>query len=102
VGHISATKHQGRDGTAETGNNTMDIQTVRAFFMWCTIINGALLVLSFLILACAGDFVYRVHTKWFPMARETFNVVIYSIIGLYKIFFLGFNLVPYVALVIVG
>ncbi len=80
----------------------MDLDTVRAFFMWCTIVNGALLVLSFLICACAGDLVYRMHSKLFPMSRETFNVVIYSFIGLLKIFVITFNLVPYVALLIVG
>jgi hypothetical protein len=52
----------------------MDIITVRAFFMWCSIINGALLILSFLICAFAGDLVYRTHSKLFPMSREVFNV----------------------------
>ena len=80
----------------------MDIHTVRAFFMWCTIINGALLILSFLICACAGARVHRMHSKWFPISREAFNVAIYSFLGLYKMFILVFNLVPYVALVIVG
>ena len=80
----------------------MDIATVRAFFMWCTILNGGLLILSFLITAFASDWVYQMHGKWYPISREAFNVVIYSFIGLFKIFFLVFNLVPYVALVIVG
>jgi len=80
----------------------MDIQTVRQFFMWCAIVNGALLVLSFLVCACAGNWVYRMHSKWFPISREAFNVAIYSFVGLFKIFILVFNLVPYVALLIVG
>ena len=80
----------------------MDIGTVRAFFMWCTIMNGALLVLSFLICACAGDWVYRMQSKWFPIRREAFNVAIYSFLGVFKMFVLVFNLIPYVALVIVG
>ncbi len=80
----------------------MDIITVRAFFMWCTIIDGALLILSSLICACAGDWVYRAHSRWFPISREAFNVAIYSFIGLFKIFFMVFNLIPYIALAIVG
>jgi len=79
----------------------MDIVIVRAFFMWCTIMNGALLIFSSLICACAGDWIYRMHSRWFPISREAFNTAIYSFIGLYKIFFIVFNLVPYVALVIV-
>ncbi len=54
----------------------MDIATVRAFFLWCTIVNGALLALSVLILTCAGDWVYRVHGTWYSLPRDAFNVVI--------------------------
>jgi hypothetical protein len=80
----------------------MDIMTIRAFFMWCSIINGGLLVFSFLICAFAGDLVYQMHSKLFPISRDAFNVAIYSFIGLYKIFFWVFNLVPYIACAIVG
>ena len=71
------------------------------FFMWCTILNMGLLVFSFLILTFAGDFVYRIHSKWFPMPRETFNVVLYSFIGIYKIIVFVFNIVPWVVLAII-
>ena len=78
----------------------MDIHMLCAFFMWCTIINAGLLILMSLILTFAGDWTYRLHAKWFPMPRETFNAVIYSFLGLFKIVFLVFNLVPCVALLI--
>ena len=61
-----------------------------------------LLALSFLILAFAGDFAHRIHSKWFPMPRETFNVAIYSFIGIYKIIIIVFNIVPWAALAITG
>ena len=80
----------------------MDIQTLTTFFMWCTIINGSLLVLWFTMFIFAPDLVYRTQCKWFPIPRETFNVVMYSFLGLFKIVFLVFNVVPYVALLIVG
>jgi len=72
------------------------------FFMWCSIINGSLLVFSFLICAFAGDWVYRMQSNFFPISRETFNVAIYSFFGLYKIFFWVFNLVPFLAFAILG
>jgi len=80
----------------------MDIQTLTAFFMWCTIINGAMLVLSAAMIMLAQDFVYSMHSKWFHIRRETFNVAIYSFLGFFKIVFIVFNVVPYVALLIVG
>jgi hypothetical protein len=80
----------------------MDIDSITAFFMWCTILNVALLLLSSLLCVCAGDWVYRIHSKWFSISRETFNVVIYSFIALYKILVIVFILIPYIALLIVG
>ena len=80
----------------------MDIESIRAFFMWCTILNFALLVLSSLICVCAGDWADRIHNKWFSISRETFNVAIYSFLGLYKVLVFVFCLIPYIALLIVG
>ena len=80
----------------------MDIDTVRTFLMWCTIINVAILAYSVIICAVAGNFIYRMHSKWFPMPRETFNVVIYSYLGIFKILVITLNLVPYIALLILG
>ena len=80
----------------------MDIQTLTAFFMWCTIMNAALLALWATMCILAPDLLYRTQSKWFSISRETFNVVIYSFLGLFKIVFLVFNVVPYVALLIVG
>ena len=80
----------------------MDIDSIKAFFMWCTILNFALLLLSFLIYVCAADWAYRIHNKWYSISRETFNVAIYSFLGLYKVLVIVFNLIPFIALVIVG
>ena len=80
----------------------MDVQTLTRFFMWCSIIDLGLLVLWSIICLGGQDWVYRIHSKWFPMPRETFNVAIYSFLGAFKIVFLLFNVVPYVALLIIG
>ena len=80
----------------------MDIAALRMFFMWCTIINGGLLIVSAIMCTFARDWVYPIHSKWFSIPREAFNVAIYSFIGLYKIFIIVFNLVPWIALVIIG
>jgi hypothetical protein len=70
--------------------------------MWCTIINGGILILWSAFFVFTPDLVYRIQSKWFPIPRETFIVVFYSFLGLFKIFFLFFNVVPYVALLIIG
>lgn len=80
----------------------MDIPTLTRLFMWCTIINGSLFTLWALFIRFAPDLVYRTQVGWIPMPRETFNVVIYSFLGLFKIVYLVFNVVPFVALLIIG
>ena len=80
----------------------MDICSLTTFFMWLTIINGGILILWGVFCMFAADLVYRTQTKWFPIPRETFNVVIYSFLGILKIFVIMFNVVPYIALLIIG
>ena len=80
----------------------MDIQTLTAFFKWCTIINGILLIFSVAVFIVAPDLVYQIHGAMFPMEREVFDAIIYAFLGFFKILFLVFNLVPYGALLIVG
>ena len=69
--------------------------------MWCTIINGIILVLAVIIGITGFDLVYSVQGKLFQIPRETLNVVYYSFLGLYKIVWLVFNVVPYIALLII-
>lgn len=80
----------------------MDIQTLTNFFMWCMIINISIFIFWTVFLIAAPDFTYRLQTKFFPLKRETFDVIIYAFLATFKILFLFFNLVPYVALRIIG
>ncbi len=79
----------------------MDIRKLTDFFKWCTIINVALFALSVILIIAAPDFIYSTHGQLFHLPREAFDVVLYSFLGLYKIVILVFNLVPYLALLIV-
>jgi len=80
----------------------MDVETLTSFFMWCTIFDGGLLIFWSLFCLFAPNLVYRVQSAWFPMPRETFDVVIYSFIGAFKLLFIVFNVVPYLALLMIG
>ncbi|MBT6153276.1 MAG: hypothetical protein HOL01_03595 [Planctomycetaceae bacterium] len=80
----------------------MEIQTLTSFFMWCTILNTSLLVFWSIIFLVAPDWVYRTQSRWFPISRETFNVAMYCFLGLFKIVLIVFNLMPYLALLIIA
>jgi hypothetical protein len=79
----------------------MNIETLAAFFAWCTVTNGSLLIFWTAALMLVPDRVYATQRRWFPIPRETFKVVIYEFLGLFKTLFLVLNLVPYLALRII-
>ena len=80
----------------------MDITAVKDFFMWCTIINGLMLIFSSLVCILFGDFSFKINNKYYSITREQFNVILVSFIALYKLVFIVFNLVPFVALLIIA
>ena len=80
----------------------MDVQTLTTFFMWCTILNFALMIFGFLMSSVAVDLAYQIHSRFFPISREAFNVAVYCLMGFYKIVFFIFIVIPYVALLIMG
>jgi len=80
----------------------MDIETIRTVLLWCTLLNVAILAAAWIMTALAGGWVYRMHSRFYPISREAFYVTIYAFLGLYKMLVFVFNLVPYIALRIVS
>jgi hypothetical protein len=80
----------------------MALETVRAVFAWCTAINLGLLIWWFLFFALAHDWMYRLHGRWFKISVEKFDAIHYAGMALLKLGILLFNLVPYLAMRIVG
>ena len=79
----------------------MDIYQIRDFFLWCSIINVGLLLWWFVILSVAHDWVYRWHSRWFKLPVETFDSIHYAGMTIFKIAVFMFNIVPYVAMLII-
>ena len=80
----------------------MDMQMLTGFFMWCSILNGGLLLFWTAWIGMAPDLVYRLQYRWFPIERSSYDKLMYAFLGLFKIFFLVFNLVPYLSLLLLS
>ena len=80
----------------------MTIATLTSFFMWCTIINSGLMAFWIFIHLMAPNAVFRMQQIFFPISRETWDIVFYSFLAVFKIFVIIFNLVPFIALLIIG
>ncbi len=79
----------------------MNIDTLTTFFMWCTIIGGGVLIFSSILCMLLKNVIGRMHGKMFGMSPDTVKAAIYGYLGLFKILWLIFNVVPYVALLII-
>ena len=75
---------------------------LRSVLGWCSLINMGLLLWWFLIITLAHDWIYQFHTKWFKLSKEKFDAIHYQGITFFKILVFVFNVVPYLALRIVG
>jgi len=80
----------------------MSMELIRDMLAWCTVINLGILIVWFLFFSLAQNWIYALHNRWFKLTIEQFNVIHYAGMALFKIGILLFNLVPYLALRIVG
>lgn len=80
----------------------MILDTLRETLLWCAALNYGVLLGWFLLFTVAHDWLHRLHGRWFRLSPEQFDVVHYSGMALYKIAVVIFNLVPYLALRLVG
>ena len=76
----------------------MTLETAQATLGWCAVINGAILLLWFILFITAHDWIHRVHRKWFQLPRERFDAIHYQSMSFFKLSILLFNLAPYLAL----
>ena len=78
------------------------VQTIREVLGWSTILNVGVLVFSSLVLIIAGSPIKRLHAKMFGLSEGDLSRAYFQYLAQYKIAILIFNLVPYLALRIVG
>ena len=80
----------------------MNIDDLRHFLLWCTIINYGILLVWFLVFALAHDWMERLHGRWFRLSIDQFDALHYAGMSVFKIGVVLFNLTPFVALCIVS
>jgi len=80
----------------------MTVEIIRNFLAWCSIINVGVLIYWWLFFTLAHGFVYRIHGKWFKLSVEKFDAIHYTGMAFFKMSIILFNIVPYIALRIVG
>ena len=78
------------------------LETLTVFLGWCTAINiGVLVVASIGVILVRGPMV-RIHGKMFGLDEVDLSRQYFQYLGQYKIAIFVLNLIPYIALKIMG
>jgi hypothetical protein len=80
----------------------MDLAIIRNTLFWCTLINFGTLALWSLLMLAPHTWMHRYASRICRVSSEQFEGINLAGIVLYKVLIILFNLVPYIALLIVG
>ena len=78
----------------------MTLSDLREILIWSLVANYVVLLVWFGAIVFAHDRVYRLHTRWFRMSRETFDAVHYGGMAVYKVGTLLLNVGPLVGVLV--
>jgi Zn-dependent protease len=76
------------------------LETLRTFLGWCTVINMAMLILASLAIGPMRGLMIGIHGKMFGLSGDDLSRAYFQYVANYKIAVVVFNLVPYIALVL--
>lgn len=76
----------------------MNIEELRVFFGWCSVVNIGILIWWFLLLLFMRDLVFKLHENIFKVPAENMSAIHYCGLGIYKLTIFTFFVVPYLVL----
>jgi hypothetical protein len=79
----------------------MDINIIIDFFKWFSIINISVIILFYILLYFAFDFIYMPYKKIYRGSKEDFNKSLIKIYLQYRIMTGFFAIIPYITLLII-
>ncbi|MEN8142226.1 MAG: DUF6868 family protein [Thermodesulfobacteriota bacterium] len=80
----------------------MTIEIIRNALGWCGVINFGMLLLWAAVFTFAPALVFKTHGKWYKLSEERMSEIHYNGMLFFKLSIFLFNIVPYLALRIVG
>ena len=78
------------------------ITQLTVFLGWASLINIGLLLFSTLMVVLCRDWAVGIHSKMFNLDPAMVPKMYFEYLGQYKVLVLVFNVVPYIALRVIG
>lgn len=79
----------------------MNIELLQEFLGWCIIINFGILTISTISLVLLKEKIAQLHAKTFGISSSEAKNHYFTYLANYKIAVIVFNLVPYLALLVI-
>ena len=76
----------------------MNMELIREFLGWCTMINIGILALSSIMVVMFRSKIGEIHRKMFGLDEAVLHEAYFRYLANFKIVIIVFNLVPYIAL----
>ncbi len=76
----------------------MNIENLRRFFGWCTVINFGLYLISVIPLLFIAEWASEIHAGMFQVDAASTRQAYFTYLANYKLAIVVLNFVPYVAL----
>ncbi len=80
----------------------MDYEMLTEFLFWCSAANIIVLISLSVLVKVAGVWFYETREKWFAIPEDKYLVVVYAVLGGYKMLIIFFNVVPWAVLSVIG
>jgi hypothetical protein len=75
----------------------MNLETLRHFLLWCTVIDYGILLLWVGLTLFAFGWMQRLCSRWYGISAEHFSAINFAGIVFFKSAVILFNLVPLIA-----
>ena len=82
--------------------NIMTLTEFTTFLGWCAVINYGLMIVSALAIMIWREPIARLHSKLFALDEADMPKLYFDYLGKFKILVIVFNIVPWVALKVMG
>ncbi len=76
----------------------MTVELLKGTLAWSAVLNMGILLWWFLFMTLAGDWVFKMHSRFYKIRRDHFDTIHYAGMTFYKICIFTFFIVPYLAL----
>ena len=79
----------------------MDIEILQEFFFWCMLVNFGIYTFTAIMILVFHDTVLKLQRKMFRLDEKTVSKAVYTYLANYKLLIAFFNVVPWIAILII-